>query len=278
MIGVIDVGGGLRGVYGAGVFDRCLDDRIEFDYCIGVSAGSANIASYTAGQRGRNYRFFADYTFRKEYMSLGNMIKNGSYIGVDYIYGTLSNSGGENPLGYTEMANYHGIIKTVATNALTGEAKYFEISDYAQDDYSVPKASCSLPVVCKPCFIDGVPYYDGGVSDPVPIDKAFADGCEKVVLILTKPIEISSASSRNAAAAKILKSKYPNTSAAMLKMAEKYEASVKKALELQQQGKVLIIAPDNTCGMSTLTKDRTKIDAMYRKGYNDAAKIRDFQW
>lgn len=277
MIGVIDVGGGLRGVYGAGVFDRCLDDRIQFDYCIGVSAGSANIASYTAGQRGRNYRFFADYTFRKEYMSLGNMIKNGSYIGVDYIYGTLSNSGGEDPLGYTEMANYHGIIKTVATNALTGEAKYFEIGDYAQDDYSVLKASCSLPVVCKPYFINGVPYYDGGVSDPVPIDKAFADGCEKVVLILTKPIEASSASSRNSAAAKILKSKYPNTSAALLKMAEKYEASVKKALELQQQGKVLIIAPDNTCGMSTLTKDREKIDAMYRKGYNDAAKIRNFQ-
>ena len=277
MIGVIDVGGGLRGIYGAGVFDYCLDEQIKFDYCIGVSAGSANIASYTTGQRGRNYRFFTDYTFRKEYMSLSNMIKSGSYIGVDYIYGTLSNSGGEDPLGYAKMKIYPGIIKTVATNALTGEAKYFEIGDYTQDDYSVLKASCSLPVVCKPYFIGGVPYYDGGVSDPVPLEKAFADGCEKAVLILTKPIETSSASSRNSAAAKILKNKYPNTSAALMKMAEKYETCVKKALELQQQGKVLIIAPDNTCGMSTLTKDKAKIDAMYRKGYSDAEKIKNFQ-
>ena len=111
----------------------------------------------------------------------------------------------------------------------------------------------------------------------MPLEKAFADGCEKAVLILTKPIETSSASSRNSAAAKILKNKYPNTSAALMKMAEKYETCVKKALELQQQGKVLIIAPDNTCGMSTLTKDKAKIDAMYRKGYSDAEKIKNFQ-
>ena len=45
MIGCIDVGGGLRDIYGAGVFDRLLDDGVTFDYCLGVSAGSANIAS-----------------------------------------------------------------------------------------------------------------------------------------------------------------------------------------------------------------------------------------
>ena len=40
-IGVIDVGGGLRGIYAAGVFDWCLDHDVHFDYCIGISAGSA---------------------------------------------------------------------------------------------------------------------------------------------------------------------------------------------------------------------------------------------
>lgn len=38
--GVIDVGGGLRGIYGAGVLDRCLEEDLRFDLCIGVSAGS----------------------------------------------------------------------------------------------------------------------------------------------------------------------------------------------------------------------------------------------
>lgn len=49
--GIVDVGGGLRGVYAAGVFDHCLEKGISFDLCIGVSAGSANVTSYMAGQK-----------------------------------------------------------------------------------------------------------------------------------------------------------------------------------------------------------------------------------
>ena len=68
MIGYIDVGGGMRAVYGAGVLDRMIDDNIEFDYYIGVSAGSANIISHLGGHRGRTLRFYRDYSFRAEYM------------------------------------------------------------------------------------------------------------------------------------------------------------------------------------------------------------------
>lgn len=70
--GIIDAGGGLRGIYGAGVLDRCMEEGVQFDCCIGVSAGSANMCSYVAGQHGRNKPFYQDYSFRKEYMSVGN--------------------------------------------------------------------------------------------------------------------------------------------------------------------------------------------------------------
>ena len=43
---------------------------VRFDAGVGVSAGSANIASYLAGQKGRNYQFYAEYSSRKEYMSV----------------------------------------------------------------------------------------------------------------------------------------------------------------------------------------------------------------
>ena len=64
-IGVVDVGGGFRGVYACGVLDYCLDEKIRFDLGIGVSAGSANLASFIAGQRGRNYLFYTKYGLRK---------------------------------------------------------------------------------------------------------------------------------------------------------------------------------------------------------------------
>lgn len=277
MVGVVDVGGGLRGVYGAGVFDRCIDENIRFDYCIGVSAGSANIASYTAGQRGRNYRFFTDYTFRKEYMSLSNFIHSGSYLGLDYIYSTLTNQGGEDPLDFSAMSAYKGVIKTVATDAVTGKAHYFGLDDYSLNDYSVLKASCALPLVCRPVVVNGVKYYDGGIADPVPIEKAFSDGCDKLVLILTKPLSaLSDDNSRNELAAKLLYGSYPHLADSLEHMLYRYNNSVRKALEYEKQGRLLILAPDDCCGMKTLTKDRVKIDRLYHKGYENASKIKDF--
>lgn len=71
---VVDVGGGLRGIYAAGVFDRCLEENIRFYAGVGVSAGSAKIASYIAGQMGRNYHFYTEYSFRKDYMSFRNFL------------------------------------------------------------------------------------------------------------------------------------------------------------------------------------------------------------
>lgn len=77
----MDVGGGLRGVYATGVLDRCLEEGVRFDSGVGVSAGSANIASYLAGQKGRNYQFYAEYSSRREYMSVASaMGKRGVWI------------------------------------------------------------------------------------------------------------------------------------------------------------------------------------------------------
>lgn len=86
--GVIDVGGGPRDAYGAGVLDWCLDHDVRFDYALGVSAGAANITSYLAGQRGRAYRFYSIYPSRPEYMGFGNLLRTGSFLGLDYIYGS----------------------------------------------------------------------------------------------------------------------------------------------------------------------------------------------
>ena len=84
-IGVVDVGGGFRGVYAAGVLDHCMDYGIRFDLGIGVSAGSANLISYCAGQRGRNYRFYTEYGMRKEYAGAGNFLRKRSYVDLDYV-------------------------------------------------------------------------------------------------------------------------------------------------------------------------------------------------
>ena len=238
MIGIVDVGGGTRGIYGAGVFDRCLDDGIIFDYVIGVSAGSANAAAYTAGQRGRNYVFYTDYSFRKEYMSAGNLLKTGSYLSLDYIYGTLSNTDGDYPLDYDALAASPVNFDVVTTDANTGEPVYLNKKDLKKDDYWFFKASCCVPVVCRPYTVNGTPYYNGGISDPVPLRRAFAMGCDKVVVILTKPRDAEISNKRNALAGKILQNKYPASAKKVAACNDLYLQSVEAAKRLEKEGKV----------------------------------------
>lgn len=274
--GVVDVGGGLRGIYATGIFDYCIDHHVKFDLGIGVSAGSANIASYAAGQRGRNYKFYTEYAFRKQYMSLRNFIIKKSYIDMDYVYETLSNSNGENPLDYCSIIRNDMELYVVATESSTGCAKYFDKTNMKQDDYSILKASCAIPLVCQPFELQGISYFDGGLSDPVPIRKAFSLGCDKVVVILTKPESIELSNKYEKKLAYLIRKRYPEAAKQLCSKAKRYNESVLYAKKLAKQGKVLIISPDNTCGVDTLKKNKKSLINLYNKGYNDAEKILPF--
>jgi predicted patatin/cPLA2 family phospholipase len=274
--GVIDVGGGLRGIYGAGVLDYCLDKNIHFDYCIGVSAGGANLISFLAGQKERNRIFYLDYSFRKEYMSFKNLLKVGSYVNLDYGYTVLSNTGGECPLDYPALCANPAEFIIVASEALSGKTKYFEKCDLKQDNYDVLKASAALPVVGKPYVVDGIPYFDGGLNDPVPIEKAFADGCDKVIVILTRPKDFVRSPKKDERRAKLLRRKYPRTAENLRQRAQRYNEEIAMAKAYEEAGKALVIAPDDIAGLDTLTKDKTILEQLYNKGYHDAFKIPDF--
>lgn len=274
--GIVDVGGGLRGVYAAGIFDYCLDMGIQFDFCIGVSAGSANVTSYMAGQKKRNYPFYTEYPFRKEYMSIRNFLVRRSYIDMDYLYGTLSNSTGENPLDYPSLKKSSAELVVVATNAQTGKAVYFDKDDLKQDEYDILKASSSIPFVCKPYEIDGVLYYDGALGDPVPVEKAFQCGCDKVVVILSKPKDVIRSPKKDNILADRIQKKYPLAAEQLKKRAEHYNQGVQLSKEYEAQGRVLIVAPDDTCGVDTLTKNREALQRFYEKGYRDAQAIPEF--
>ena len=274
--GIIDVGGGLRGIYGAGVLDRCLEENIHFDCCIGVSAGSANMSSYVAGQQGRNKPFYQDYSFRPEYMSVGNLVHKHSYLDLEYVYGTLSVAGGENPLDYPAVMADPAELVIVAADARTGEPVYFTKQDLHQDDYRPLMASCCIPVIDHPYMLDGVPYFDGGLADPVPLQKAFELGCDRVAVILTKPIAPEQTGSRDKKLARLLRHRYPQAAQGLALRAERYNTVVRQALKLEQSGRVCLIAPDSTEGMATLTKDKASLDKMYNKGWQDAAKL--IQW
>ncbi len=273
MIGIVDVGGGLRGVYSSGVYDCFMDNGFKVDYGIGVSAGAANLITYFAGQRGRTLEFYRTYSQRREYMSFGNILKVGSLLNLEYFFDTISRLGGENPLDYEAFKKADIPFYAVATKVSDGEVTYFGNDSFSQDNYDVLKATCSLPVVAKPVKIGNEDYLDGGLSDPIPIEKAFADGCDKVILVLTKkrqdylkPISITPL---------LQKSHLRNKTIAILALSVhlKCQKALRIAEEYEKQGKVIIIEPEDCFGMKTFTKDTELIMKLYESGYEDARKV-----
>lgn len=275
-VGIIDVGGGLRGSFGAGVLDYCLDKDIHINYGIGVSAGAANIASYLARQRGRNYVFYTEYFERWQYMGFKNYIHTGSYIGLDYIYSHLSNHDGDYPLDWKRLYQDDNEMLVVATNALTGLPHYFNKDDMSQDHYEPIKASCCVPVVNKPYEVNGKTYFDGGISDPIPYKKAIEQGCDKVIVILTRPQDFRRVSKNDKLFSNLLKKHYPYASKAMMNRSIVYNNSLDECEKLEKEGIICIVAPDSIGKMKTLTKDKESIIELYNKGYKAGKKIEIF--
>lgn len=274
--GIVDVGGGYRGIYAAGVLDYCMENNIHFDLGIGVSAGSANLISYAAGQYRRNYQFFTEYGLRKEYAGMKNFFFKKSFIDLDYVYSVLSNSNGENPLDYPAFLRNPMEFFVVAAEAQTGNTVYFSKHDILQDDYSVLKASCAIPFVCHPYPVKDILYFDGALGDPVPVKKAFELGCDRVVILLTRPENETRISDSDEKLARMIRRRYPIAAEKLRGRAESYNTGVALAQKHVKSGKALIVAPDDTCGVSTLTRDADKLDQLYRKGYNDGERIAAF--
>ena len=273
---MVDVGGGFRAIFGCGVMDRMLEDGIDVDMCYGVSAGAANMTSFIAKQHGRNHKFYTEYAFRKEYASADSFFKNHNFANLDYIYGTLSNHDGEYPVDFEAFeANPTGFT-VVACNAEDGSTKYFDKSRIHYDDFDIVKASSAVPVACEPYVVDGVPYYDGGIADPIPVQKALDDGYDKVILILSRTRDQVREQRKDLAPAKILERIHPAAAERLRERYKTYNDEIEPAKRYEAEGKVLILAPKELYGLNTLSKSFEGLERMYRAGYAAAEAIPEF--
>ncbi|MFT8704800.1 patatin family protein [Bifidobacterium aquikefiricola] len=273
---IIDVGGGFRSIFGAGILDYCDERGISFDHCYGVSAGSANLASFLARQPGRTHRFYTQYAFRREYASATNFLKDHNFVNLDYVYSTLSNHDGEDPMDFEALKNNPSKLTVVACNAETGQAVYFDKSEITQDHYDIFKTSSAVPVACEPYVYKDVPYFDGGIADPVPVQRAIDDGYDRIVLVLTRLKDVLREQHKDIMPARILRRTYPNSAERLLNRYKTYNDEVALAKNYEEEGSVLILAPDDLCGLDTLSKSYEGLERMYRKGYAAAAHIQSF--
>ena len=181
--------------------------------------------------------------------------------------------GTEDALDFDAIASNPMDFYLVATDAETGKPVYFNPDSF--NPY-LHEASCNLPILNQPIVYEGKEYYDGGVSDPIPWRKAFELGAEKIIVVLTRPESIPRDPKRDEKLSHILEKRYPNTAKALRDRAFTYNNEVEDMKPYRNEGKILVLSPDNTCGVTTTKHRKEDIEALYRKGMKDAERIRAF--
>ena len=266
--GLVLEGGGMKGVYTAGVLDFFLDKKLEFKNVYGVSAGACTMCSYISKQRGRGRDCFVDYVGEKDYMSYQSLLKTGDIFNVGMSYNLVPNC--LNPFDYETYKKFEGNAYAVVTNIETGEAEYVKIEDM-EDGMDYIRASSSLPLVSRNVKIGGNLYLDGGIADSIPIKRSEADGNAKNVVILTKPIGYrrSPENSKALAALKVRYFKYPKVYELMKKRAETYNATMDYVEAQAKEGKLFLLQPEVDFEIDRLEKNKDKLNALYEEGYKE---------
>lgn len=265
--GLVLEGGGMRGVFTAGVLDYFMDQNIRFPYTIGVSAGVGNGISYASGQRGRARFTNIDLLKEYNYIGLRHLLRGKGIIDLDFLFYTFPDK--YYPYDYEAYFKAPERFVMVTSNCLTGKAEYFEEKNNRDRILAICRASCSLPILCPLAYVDGVPMVDGGVCDAIPVKHAIDDGYLQNVIILTRNKGYRKKEKDFYLPGFIYK-QYPAIRN-QLKLRYRYYNEVLDYIDqLEAEGRALIIRPEQPVTVGRTEKDIHKLSTFYEEGYTCA--------
>jgi predicted patatin/cPLA2 family phospholipase len=268
--GLVLEGGGMRGVYTAGVLEYFLEQELFFPYVIGVSAGACNAASYLSKQKGRNKIVNVDYVTDPRYISWRNYFKSHQFFGMDFIFDEIPNK--LVPYHYDEFYKNQSEFVIGATDCHTGEPVYFKKEDYGKDMLKILKASSSLPFIAPEVNFQSRILLDGGISDPIPIKKAQQDGFKKNIVILTRNRGYFKKPSKFEF---LVRRKYPDYTGLQKALSARYQIYNETLRYLEQEekkGTVLVVQPQEPLAVGRMERDPRKLEKLYLNGYEDARR------
>lgn len=268
--GLVLEGGGMKGVYTAGVLDYFLEQGITFENIYGVSMGACALCSFVSGQKGRALATVVDYVDKKEYCGLYSLITTGDIFNADMCYNKIPNEW--NPYDYEAAAKYPGKAYAVLTDVVTGQPVYYELKDMHRDIIAV-RASSSMPLVSRMVEVDGRFYLDGGISDGIPIMHSLKSGNRKNVVILTKEVGFYRKSSEMMGLIKMRYHKYPHIIHDMAIRHKRYNRTMAFLEKEEKRGNLFVIRPNQGSGVGRIERDPLKLFALHREGYEDAKRV-----
>lgn len=264
-IGLVLEGGGMRAIYTAGVLDMFLENNIEVNGVVGVSAGVLFGVNYVSKQKGRCLRYNLKYANDKRYMGMHSLLTTGNIVNKDFAYYEL-------PLKLDifddeTFQNSKTKFYATVTNVENGKPEYIQLHSVI-NQIEVLRATSAMPLVSKIIDIDGKKYLDGGISDSIPIDKCKSLGYDKIIVALTRPIEYRKKKGNNFFN-KIVYRKYPSLVKTLENRYKSYNEAVEKIIDMENRKEIFVIRPSRAISVSRIEKNTEKLEDVYNLGVQD---------
>ncbi len=268
--GLILEGGAMRGMFTAGVIDVLMENGIEFDGAIGVSAGAAFGVNYKSRQIGRVMRYNTRFVRDKRYCGLRVLLKTGNIYSTEFCYNEV-------PLKY-DVFDFHTYEQTpmefhvVCTDIETGEAVYHKYAGRNDHGFDWIRASASMPLVSQIVEIDGRKMLDGGIVDSIPVKYFEKIGYSRNIVVLTQPQGYRKKKNGMMPLIKLKYKKYPKLIEAMANRHKLYNETVAYIESKEKSGELFVIRPEADLPVSRIEKDPEKLKVVYEMGRKMAIK------
>lgn len=267
--GLILEGGAMRGMFTAGVTDVMMEQGIEFDGAVGVSAGAAFGCNYKSRQVGRALRYNKRFCNDRRYCGLRSLLLTGNIYNTDFAYREV-------PLHLDEFdfAAYAANpmeFWLVCTDIETGLPVYHRYDGYHDHGFDWIRASASMPMVSRTVEINGQKLLDGGISDAIPLRFFEHSGYHRNVVILTQPADYRKKKTSAMPLIRLLYRKYPALVSTMETRHRMYNDTLEYIAQQEAAGNILVIRPAAPLPVSRVEKNPERLQAAYDIGRATAA-------
>ena len=258
----------MRGVFTSGVLDAFMKYKLYFHYIVAVSAGACNGLSYASRQPRRARISNIDMLAKYDYIGLRHLVTQGCIFDPELLYHRFPYE--LIPYDYEEYfrtCRNGDIFEMVVTNCQTGFAEY--LSESSGDTHrlnALARASSSLPYVSKIVEVDGKELLDGGIVDSIPVLRSIKTGHETNVVISTRNKGWRD-TGRDYKQPKFIYRNYPRLRVALSRRIETYNRQLDLVDELEEQGKILVIRPEEPIVVGRMEKDVDKLEHLYEEGF-----------
>lgn len=276
--GLVLEGGAMRGMFTSGVLDCMMEDGIEFDGIVGVSAGAAFGCNYKSRQIGRSIRYNVRFARDIRYCSMLSLLFTGNLFSEKFCYHTVPekldifdlDTFNKNPM------EFHLVV----TDIVTGKPVYKKLENCDTSCFDWVRASSSLPLVAKVVELDGLKLLDGGITDSIPIKFAQSIGYEKNIVILTQPRDFVKEKSGGMGFMRFYLKKYPKLIEAIENRHNLYNETLEYIRKQEKEGKILVISPPDALPIKRVEHNPDVLLDVYKTGKNVAmnmlSEIKDF--